>query len=61
MEYSIEKPDPPSKEEWVAMISFFCLMLYTLNYPIAFYSSTLITLCFAGMVRLPFFKKRRFK
>jgi len=61
MKYNFEQPDPPEKEELIAMISFGLIVIYTLNYPIAFYSSILITLGFAGAIRLPSFIMKRFK
>ena len=61
MNYNWEQPDPITKEEIVCMGSFFVIILYTLNYPIAFYSSIGITLCFAGVIRLPSLVMKRFK
>jgi hypothetical protein len=61
MIYNFEQPDPPTKEEWVAFGSFSAIILYTLNYPIACSSSAMITLAFAGIIRLPSFIMGRFK
>lgn len=52
-------PDPISLEEWFCIIVFGSSFLYTQNYPIANGVTMLLGFSFAGIMKLPIFKKAK--